>query len=122
MGSWKARSPISGIARFRWLMIVPARSRPITIPAGRRWYHYDLEQMAATLGLELAPIVVEADDTANPGGLPIGGRTRITLANNHLQYAITWYGLAATLIGVYIVFRRPEPGAARAGLTTRWRT
>ena len=56
--------------------------------------------------------MVEADDSANPGGLPIGGRTQIAIANNHLYYAITWYGLAAGLIGVYIVFRRrARPGA-----------
>jgi len=104
-GQLKGEVTISGIARFRW-DDRPGAFTPDNDPVAKRWYHYDLEQMAATLGLDLAPIVVEADDTANPGGLPIGGRTRITLTNNHLQYAVTWYGLAATLIGVYIVFRR----------------
>jgi cytochrome oxidase assembly protein ShyY1 len=28
------------------------------------------------------------------------------LPDNHLQYAITWFALAAGLIGVYIVFVR----------------
>ena len=36
-----------------------------------------------------------------PGGLPIGGQTRIQLKNDHLEYAITWYGLAAALIAVF---------------------
>jgi surfeit locus 1 family protein len=53
-------------------------------------------------GLQLLPVVVEADATPNPGGLPLGGQTRTELPNNHLQYAITWYGLAAALVGVYI--------------------
>ena len=35
--------------------------------------------------------------TPNPGGLPVGGVTIIDLPNNHLQYALTWYGLAAAL-------------------------
>ena len=48
--------------------------------------------------------MIEADATANPGGLPIGGQTRTELPNNHLQYAITWYGLAAGLLGVWIGF------------------
>ncbi len=30
-----------------------------------------------------------------PAGLPIGGVTQVDLPNNHLQYAFTWYGLAA---------------------------
>ena len=46
--------------------------------------------------------MVEADATPNPGGLPIGGQTRTELPNNHLQYAITWYGLAAGLLVVWI--------------------
>ncbi|PIO37835.1 hypothetical protein AB205_0103900 [Aquarana catesbeiana] len=34
--------------------------------------------------------------TANtvPGG-PIGGQTRVTLRNEHMQYIVTWYGLCA---------------------------
>ena len=40
------------------------------------------------------------DATPNPGGLPIGGVTMIELPNSHLQYAVTWYGLAAALAGV----------------------
>ncbi len=103
---------VSGIARYR-AADRPGRFTPDNEPAAGRWYHYDLEAMAAALGIELSPVVVEADETDNPGGLPIGGRTRITLTNNHLQYAITWYGLAVALIGVYIVFRRhrARPGA-----------
>ena len=34
----------------------------------------------------------------------IGGTTRIDLPNRHLEYALTWYGLALTLIGVYAAF------------------
>jgi len=107
---------VRGIARYR-AADRPGSFTPENDPAKRRWYHYDQEAMAAALGTELSPIVVEADETANPGGLPIGGRTRITLSNNHLQYAITWYGLAVALIGVYIVFRRQQ--RVRPGASTR---
>lgn len=110
-GQMEGEVTISGIARYR-ADDRPGPFTPENDPADGRWYHYDLDQMAATLDLDLAPIVVEADDTANPGGLPIGGRTRITLTNNHLHYAITWYGLAVTLIGVYIVFRRQNRASA----------
>jgi surfeit locus 1 family protein len=30
--------------------------------------------------------------------------TRLELPNRHLEYALTWYGLAATLVGVYLAF------------------
>jgi surfeit locus 1 family protein len=40
--------------------------------------------------------------------------TRLELPNRHLEYALTWYGLAAALIAVFAVFaiprwRRPGP-------------
>jgi surfeit locus 1 family protein len=56
-------------------------------------------------GLErVAPYYIDSDATPNPGGWPLGGRTRLTLANDHLQYALTWFGLALTLVGVFGTF------------------
>ena len=51
-----------------------------------------------------APVVVEADATPNPGGWPKGGQTRVAFRNEHLQYAITWFALAAALLGVYLTY------------------
>lgn len=53
---------------------------------------------------------MDAGPQENEGGLPIGGVTRIDLPNSHLQYAITWYGLALALVGVLLVWflRRDE--------------
>ena len=42
----------------------------------------------------------DADATPNPGGLPVGGVTIVRQPNSHLQYAVTWFGLAAALAGV----------------------
>ncbi|MFP1631738.1 SURF1 family protein [Zhengella sp. ZM62] len=81
--------------------------------AANIYYWKDLEAMAASAGLDpdkVLPFFLDADDTANPGGLPVGGVTLVNLPNNHLQYAITWYGLAVALAGVWIAFairRRP---------------
>jgi surfeit locus 1 family protein len=43
---------------------------------------------------------IDAGPTPSPGGLPVGGVTIVDLPNNHLQYALTWYGLAAALAAV----------------------
>ena len=51
----------------------------------------------------VAPFFIDADASA-PGGLPEGGETILTFPNNHLQYALTWFGLALGLVGVYIAF------------------
>ena len=106
-GQLEGEVTIRGIARYRG-EDQPGMFTPDNDPAKGQWYSYDLEAMALALGLDLLPVVIEADDAENPGGLPIGGRTRITLSNNHLHYALTWYGLAVALAGVYILYRRKE--------------
>ena len=47
---------------------------------------------------------LEADGTANPGGLPVGGQTRLDIPNDHLQYAITWFLIALAGAGVYLAY------------------
>jgi surfeit locus 1 family protein len=58
-------------------------------------------------GLSPVPFFVDADaQPGNPGGFPRGGTTRLALPNRHLEYAITWYGLALSLIAVYFAYAR----------------
>jgi surfeit locus 1 family protein len=52
------------------------------------------------------PFYVDAAAVPNPGGWPKGGVTRLRLPNDHLQYAITWYALAAALLVIYVVYHR----------------
>jgi surfeit locus 1 family protein len=68
------------------------------------WYWPDVEAMSASAFPRVArpPFAIDADRwPAAPGGLPQGGVTRLQLPNRHLEYALTWYGLALTLIAVY---------------------
>jgi len=44
---------------------------------------------------------------------PRGGTTRLSFSNRHLEYALTWFGLAATLFGVWLAFSL-EPAARPA--------
>jgi len=76
-------------------------------PARRLFYTRDLVAMGRAMGVDgrtTAPFSIDADDTAVPGGLPRGGETRLTFPNRHLEYALTWFGLALTLIGVFAAF------------------
>ncbi|MBL8703990.1 MAG: SURF1 family protein [Rhodospirillales bacterium] len=71
---------------------------------GNFWFVVDLEEMAAATRLPtVLPVYIEAGPQQNPGGLPIGGQTDVTLRDNHLVYAITWYALAAALVVVYVL-------------------
>lgn len=79
---------------------------PDNDPARNLWFWVDIAAMAETVGRPLQPLVIDADDTPNPGGLPIGGQTRIDIPNRHLQYAITWYALAAVLLVIFVLYSR----------------
>lgn len=72
------------------------------------FYWKDIRGMSELSGMpadaNVLGLFVDADDAPNPGGLPVGGVTLIDQPNNHLQYAITWYGIAAGLVGVYLAW------------------
>jgi surfeit locus 1 family protein len=72
----------------------------------RVFYARDLERIAAATGTgEVAGFFIDLEQSETPpSGLPQAGETRMTFTNNHLQYAITWYGLAAALLGVFLAF------------------
>ena len=78
---------------------------PADDPATSQWYTRDPAAIAAAEGLErVAPFSIDADAAAVPGGLPQGGETVLDIPNNHLSYALTWFGLALGLAGVFAVF------------------
>jgi surfeit locus 1 family protein len=95
---------ITGVLRTS---AVPGTMTPPNVPAEGQWFTADVHEMAAFWGLrtkEYYHFRVMADDTGAPGELPVGGQVRVDFPKGHLQYAITWYGRALTLIGVYIAF------------------
>ena len=76
-------------------------------PAADRWYSRDVAAIAARRGLgRAAPYFLDAARSGE--GLPVGGLTVIAFADNHLQYALTWFALAALVAGGYIVLMREE--------------
>ncbi|MBX3446311.1 MAG: SURF1 family protein [Parvibaculaceae bacterium] len=76
-------------------------------PAKNIWMVRDPAVMGAALrGVDVAPFIVEAEEGAFPGEWPKAGRTRIDIPNNHLDYALTWYGLALVLAVIYFAWHR----------------
>jgi len=74
-------------------------------PAHNLFFARDPQAMAAAKGLSaVAPFYVEQEAPVPPGGLPAPGKIAVNLPNNHLQYVVTWYGLAAALAGVFLVW------------------
>lgn len=80
---------------------------------GRRFYVFDPEAIGSALGLPEKPapfgLVALAPQPAAPAGagpppLPESARSLPRPNNPHLGYAITWYGLAASLVAVLVAF------------------
>jgi surfeit locus 1 family protein len=80
-------------------------------PATDRWYSRDVTAIAAKRNLgPVAPYFIDADAATSPGW-PRGGLTVIRFPNNHLQYALTWFAMAAALtIAVGWLAFRPARG------------
>ncbi|MBY5636542.1 SURF1 family protein [Rhizobium leguminosarum] len=105
MGQLTGEQTVTGLAREK-LPGKPSWVVPDNDVAKNIFYWKDLDVMAESVGLEKAsviPFFVDADSTPNPAGLPIGGVTQVDLPNDHLQYAFTWYGLAAVLVVVVAI-------------------
>jgi surfeit locus 1 family protein len=67
------------------------------------WFVRDPAAIAAAKKLgSVAPFYVEQETPVPPGGLPQPGKLIVSLPDNHLQYALTWFGLAAVLAGVFV--------------------
>ncbi len=81
-------------------MFVPAPD-----PKRGEWFNRDIAGIAEARGLgDVAPYLIEADAVPGSKTWPRGGQLRVDLPNNHLQYAFTWFGIAACLVGVFTVF------------------
>jgi len=78
---------------------------PADEPQNNVWYLRDPAAMAKAHGWTVAaPFYIEQESPVPEGGLPKPGKLVVDLPDNHLQYAITWFGLALGLAGVYVAF------------------
>ncbi len=97
--------PPAGVVEVAGLMRPPEDRNlftPADEPAKGVWFTRDPAAMAAALKLaDVAPFAIDRDADPNQKGWPHGGATELNIPNNHLSYAWTWFGLAATLAGVF---------------------
>jgi surfeit locus 1 family protein len=72
--------------------------------SGNTWYWWDLPAMQVAAGapkdVKIASFVIQKTFSTNPAMAPFPQAVKVELHNNHLGYAITWFGLAVALIGV----------------------
>ena len=83
-------------------------------PQEGRWFSRDVAAIgrARQLG-PIAPYFIDADGSANAPGQPVGGLTVLAFSDNHMVYALTWFGLAMlSLWAGYRVWRGKDENTA----------
>ncbi|MDY8108530.1 SURF1 family protein [Fulvimarina sp. 2208YS6-2-32] len=75
---------------------------PENEPGNDTFFWRDLNAMTSGLtvdpGVDLVPFFVDAKLDPASRTLPVGGQTIVSITNNHLQYAFTWFGIGAVLL------------------------
>jgi surfeit locus 1 family protein len=104
----RAEGQLSGPVKVTGLLRAPEQVNyfmPANDASKAAWYRREPADIAKAFGLKnVAPFLLDATGEYRPDMLPQPNETRVSFVNNHLGYALTWYGLAATLIGVFSAF------------------
>ena len=79
---------------------------------GNLWYWWDVPAMLSSVAIapdmKVAPFILQALPGSDPSAFPRASKPDIQLANNHLQYAITWFSLALVLLVIAGLFIRKQ--------------
>jgi surfeit locus 1 family protein len=109
--------PVDIVGILRW----PERRgwfSPGDSPNSNLWFIRDPLAIATAKGLHaVAPFYVEQESPVPPGGLPQPGKIVPNLRNEHLPYALTWFGLALVLVisfGAWAFNSRSEQSRGKA--------
>jgi cytochrome oxidase assembly protein ShyY1 len=86
---------------------------PSENPAKRLWFTRDHLAMARALGWgeggrPVAPFYIDLERPVPASGIPKPGPLEVHLKDDHLQYAITWFGLAGAVVIAFGVWLRTQ--------------
>jgi cytochrome oxidase assembly protein ShyY1 len=97
---------LTGYIRF------PEAAGPLTPaenPAKRLWFTRDHLAMTHALGWgKVAPFYIDLEQPVPVRGIPKPGPLQVHLKDDHLQYAITWFGLAGAVVIAFGVWLRGQ--------------
>ena len=100
-------SLVSGQVTVDAILRLPASKGyfvPENDPEDGFWFTLVPSEIVEYVGIPLPVITsyyADALRTSEVLTLPIGAKTALNLRNAHLSYAMTWYGIALALVGVY---------------------
>ena len=89
----------------------PGSFTPPNDVAGNVWYTADVFDMGAQFNMGAKDhyhFRLFSDHTGDPQTYPQGGQVRVSIPNDHLEYMFTWYGIAAAMLAVFLVYGRKK--------------
>lgn len=104
-GNPKGQMTVEGVIRSHfhqpWL-------RPDNAPHKNLWFWYDLQAMGKYVGLPLLPIIIDATRITLENGKalkegPTPFPISISIRNDHLGYAITWFLVGMSAIAMFVI-------------------
>ena len=82
---------------------------PPNQPQKNIWFGRDISEMADYAKLEnVLPITIDAVGEQHSAHLPVPSDGTIRLRNDHLSYILTWYGIAAGILVIFLVYHRKK--------------
>lgn len=107
----RADSLMEGEVTVRGLFRTPHAARgiaaavaPADDPDANIWHRRDPKAFAAAAGISALEFYIDSSGDESSAEWPKGGTTRVDFSNRHLEYALTWYGLAGALFAVWLAF------------------
>jgi surfeit locus 1 family protein len=107
----------TGVVRVSGLLRRGDKPGPFTpVPQGGRFFSRDIAGIGKALGAgpDLAPLILGAETSSNPEWKALDPTPLpAEIPNRHLEYALTWFGLAVTLAAIYgaMLLRRQKAPA-----------
>ncbi len=108
----RPETAVSGKATLNGILRTGAERSYFTPPNQPRknlWFGRDVAQMAATAEIDpekLVPAMLDLTGEQDIKHLPIPSDGTIRLRNDHLSYILTWYGIAAGIAVIFLVYHR----------------
>lgn len=81
---------------------------PENQPQKNVWFGRDVDAMGEYARLSVLPISLDVVGTQSPDILPVPSEGMITLRNDHLGYAITWFGVGLAVLVISVLYHRKK--------------
>jgi surfeit locus 1 family protein len=82
---------------------------PENQPEKNVWFGRDAQAMGKQLGLDVLPFTFDVVGVQEKDVYPVPSQGEIKMRNDHLGYAITWFGVGLGALVITLLYHRRKP-------------